>query len=107
MRLSFARFFLLLIPHFGLAQNLDDFSKEEIRTILFRKNSISFSFSPYMVNKAKAIPLSGPYHLKTIYMNGFEAGPDYHINLNNSYSMIISFDGGAAERELIFFFLKK
>ena len=107
MRLSFARFFLLLIPHFGLAQNLDDFSKEEIRTILFRKNSISFSFSPYMVNKAKAIPLSGPYHLKTIYMNGFEAGPDYHINFNNSYSMIIGLHGGAAARNINFFIPKE
>ena len=60
------------------------------------KSGISFSISPYVVNKAKATPLSGPYHLTTSYKNGFEAGPNYNINLNNSYSIIIGLHGGAA-----------
>ncbi len=61
-----------------------------------RKSCISFSISPYVVNKAKATPLSGAYHLQTIYKHGFEAGSDYHIHINNSYSIIIGLHGGAA-----------
>ncbi len=60
------------------------------------KSGISFSILPYFVNKAKATPLSGAYHLKTIYRHGFEAGADYHIHINNSYSVIAGLHGGAA-----------
>jgi len=61
-----------------------------------RKSGISFSISPYVVNKAKATPSSGAYRLKPIYMYGFEAGPNYHININNNYSLIIGLHGGGA-----------
>lgn len=53
---------------------------------------------PYIVNKAQAILLSGGYRLHSLYINGFEAGPDYHFNFNKNYSIIIGLHGGTAER---------
>ena len=57
---------------------------------------ISFSISPYIVNKAKATPLSGAYPLTTITSMDLKPGLNYHININNSYSLIIGLHGGGA-----------
>ena len=73
-----------------------EISQSESDNAIYKHSFFSFSISPYIVNKAKTTPISGAYHLKTIYMYGFEAGPNYHININNSYSVIIGLHGGAA-----------
>jgi hypothetical protein len=77
-----------------------------IRKQVHSRSSFGFSITPYVVNKAKATPLSGAYRLKTIYMPGVEAGPDYHINFSNSYSLIVGLHGGAAARNIRFFIPK-
>jgi hypothetical protein len=62
------------------------------------KPKLSISVTPYVVNKAKATPLTGDYHLTTTYMGGVEAGPDYYVNFKKNYSLIVGFHVGAAAR---------
>ena len=84
----------------------DSLSKVESAKEILSSRSLSFSIMPYIVNKAKATPLTGAYHLNPHYMNGFEAGPDYHINFNKSYSLIIGLHGGVAARNFKLFISK-
>ena len=86
-----------LYAYFSFSQTMDTSGIDSKSTRnATRKSGISFSISPYIVNKAKTTPLSGAYHLKTSYKHGFEAGADYHIHINNSYSIIVGLHGGAA-----------
>lgn len=106
MKSSFS--FLLLTFHMMCySQNRKvEMYLSEFDTIVYNHSFLSFSISPYLVNKAKATPVSGTYRLKTIYMNGFEAGPDYYINFNKNYSLITGLHGGAAARNYNFFVSK-
>ena len=80
------------------AQTAHDLKNDKISNVLFTHPFLSFSVSPYIVNKAKATPISGNYHLKTVYQEGVEAGADYHFNFNKNYSLIVGLHGGAAAR---------
>ena len=80
------------------AQTAHDLKNDKISNVLFTHPFLSFSLSPYIVNKAKATPISGNYHLKTVYQEGVEAGADYHFNFNKNYSLIVGLHGGAAAR---------
>jgi hypothetical protein len=82
---------------FSFSQTIDT-SRIDSKTIrdATMKSGISFSISPYIVNKAKTQPLTGNYHLTTSYKHGFEAGPDLYIHIKNSYSLMIGLHGGAA-----------
>lgn len=84
----------------------DSLFKSELQKGILGRRSLSFSIMPYIVNKAKATPLSGAYHLKTIYMNGFEAGPDYYFNISKYYSILVGIHGGAASRNFKLFISK-
>lgn len=91
----------------AFSQNAKDslFQSQPGKEILGRQN-VSFSIIPYIVNKAKATPISGNYHFKTIYQEGFEAGANYHFNFNTNYSLIVGLHGGAAARNFKFFISK-
>ena len=80
------------------AQTAHDLKNDKISNVLFTHPFLSFSVSPYIVNKVKATPISGNYHLKTVYQEGVEAGADYHFNFNKNYSLIVGLHGGAAAR---------
>lgn len=98
---------MLICARCAFAQNdSNSVSKSKLEVELFGKKSISFSISPYLVDKAKATPMSGSYRLRTLYMNGFEAGPNYYINFNKNYSLIIGLHGGAAARNFKLFISK-
>ena len=73
-------------------------AKWESGNEVFNGRSIGFSIIPYIVDKTKATSFSGTYHLNTLYMNGFEAGPDYRFNFSRSYSLMVGFHAGAAAR---------
>lgn len=75
---------------------IEKINQSQISNSSYNRSSFGFSISSYIVNKAKATPLSGAYHLKTIYKHGFEAGADYHLHINNSYSVIVGLHGGAS-----------
>ncbi|HEV8084232.1 MAG TPA: hypothetical protein VGP55_13580 [Chitinophagaceae bacterium] len=60
------------------------------------RSLFGFSISSYIVNQAKAQPLTGNYHLTTSPKHGFEAGPDLYIPICNSYSLVTGLHGGAA-----------
>jgi hypothetical protein len=89
--------FLVSCVHYSFSQTRGNYSHDSlVKSALLNRSFFGFSILPYVVNKAKATPLSGAYHLETIYMYGFEAGPNYHVNINKNYSLIIGLHGGAA-----------
>lgn len=99
--------FILFFPNNGFSQTEPNHTyNSKSRNVSLGRSSLSFSISPYLVNKAQTRAISGSYHLKTLYMPGFEAGPDYHINFNNSYSLIVGLHGGAAARNYKLFISK-
>jgi hypothetical protein len=108
INLNFKQFLLLFFlicknPDFIYAQKSDPFKDDQKSNILLTHSFLSFSVSPFIVNKAKATPVSGNYHLKTIYMEGIEAGPNFHFNFNKSYSLIVGLNGGVAARNFKLF----
>jgi hypothetical protein len=83
-------------PAIIFSQTRSNYSNDSLPGNRYPGRSLfGFSISPYIVNKAKATPQSGAYHLKTLYKHGFEAGADYHIHINNCYSVIVGLHGGA------------
>jgi hypothetical protein len=83
-------------PAIIFSQTRSNYSNDSLPSNRYPGRSLfGFSISPYIVNKAKATPQSGAYHLKTLYKHGFEAGADYHIHINNCYSVIVGLHGGA------------
>jgi len=104
----FVLLFLLVFknPVFICAQKANHFENDKISQDLFAHSFFSFSVLPYVVNKAKATALSGPYHLRTFYTKGVEAGPDYYINFNKSYRLIVGIHGGVAARNFGLFISK-
>ncbi|HXR85289.1 MAG TPA: hypothetical protein VN722_13330 [Hanamia sp.] len=98
--MKFLLIFLILLIHYNVSlcqSQIDSLSKIK-NTTLFSHSSISFSIVPYVVNKAKVIPISGKYHLRTPYMNGAEAGIEHYSNFRKNFSLIIGFHAGAASR---------
>jgi hypothetical protein len=106
--IKFIILFLLVCknPSPTYAQKSSNLKKDKISTILLNHSFLGFSVSPYIANKAKATPISGNYHLKTVYQEGFEAGADYHFNFNTNYSLIVGLHGGAAARTFKLFISK-
>ncbi|MEP6949406.1 MAG: hypothetical protein ABI863_09035 [Ginsengibacter sp.] len=94
-------------PTSSFSQTAHNYNYDSMpRMVHLGRSSLSFSISPYIVNKARAQPIAGNYHLKTIYANGFEAGLDYHINLSECYSISVGMHGGAAARNYKLFISK-
>lgn len=92
----------------GLSQINSNYMRDSLRKkVSFSRSFIGFTITPYVVNKAKATPLSGSYHLKTIYMYGFEGGPDYYFNINNNYSILIGLHFVAAATNYKLFISKR
>ena len=84
-------------PNIIFSQTWNAYSNDSLRSTMYPRRSLfGLSISPYIVNKAKATRISGAYQPNTIYGNGFEAGPDYHLQINNSYSIIIGLHVDAA-----------
>ncbi|HEV8083709.1 MAG TPA: hypothetical protein VGP55_10925 [Chitinophagaceae bacterium] len=98
-------FFLFRSASYSQSQQ-NEISKSEFDRVLYSHSHFSFTISPYIVNKAKAIPLSGSYHLNSIYMYGFEGGTDYHSRFSRTTSAIIGFHGGLAARNYKLFISK-
>lgn len=83
--------------HNGFSQARSNDSHDSlIKIINLNRSLFGFSISPYLVDKARTHSMAGNYSLQAIYMYGFEAGPNYHININHSYSVVIGIHGGAA-----------
>ena len=107
MKIIIFLLFLLSCVHNSFSQTNSSYRRDSLRkTVSIGGSFFDFTISAYVVNKAKATPLSGAYHLKTIYMYGFEGGPDYYFNINNSYSIIIGLHFVAAETNYKLFISK-
>jgi hypothetical protein len=98
---------IFFLNSWTFSQNtIEEVSNSAIKNSFYNRSFLSFSISPYIVNKAKAAPSSGSYRLHNLYMPGFEAGPDYHISINKNYSIIIGLHVGAAARNYNLFISK-
>ncbi|MEP7252821.1 MAG: hypothetical protein ABI683_10595 [Ginsengibacter sp.] len=89
------------------SQTISDYHADSLpRLNVSSRSAIGLSISSYITNKAQTKLIAGSYHLKTLYMPGFEAGPDYHIHFKKGYSLIAGLHGGAAARNFKLFIAK-
>lgn len=88
------------------AQTKDSLRKEAISHVLFRGCNFSLYFSYYSAQKAKILPKSGEYKIRSSRVGGIEIGGNWSINFNKNYSIITGIHGGASGRNASLFIPK-
>ncbi len=106
---TFKKVFILFItfqfPTIIFSQTTDSINLYR-KEVIFSKNHISFSIHGSVTTKAKISKTSEKYNVGSSPQPGYEFGLDYHINFNQSYSLIVGIHTGALGRNLEYFISK-
>jgi hypothetical protein len=97
MRIAALLGYAILLSFLCKAQEKREIPKNRLDNI-FKHNHVSFTAATNWIKKAKTESTGGPYQIGSKAMRGWEAGFNYHINFNKSYSLIIGLHGLASPR---------